>query len=341
MERACPLAEEGVPDAGAALEKQGSAATAIQAAYRGRQSRTADAPRQPASQGEWGECTIYAFTTVMQALLEIRYNTALEEAGCRTLLAAHTGNGGVWPDAVGDKINALGAALKVKAAAPRPELYQLRVDGTKRTDFDKLCEECEERDGLGAFTVVCIRTDTEGHQLHSVAGQKLLGSGDDKTVLAKNSWGSRNPRWDVTRENYDSHYSFTVAITSCWSSSHEQQQCPAETERYRRILADNEQAILARRQPDEVRRLEGELAAARQTIARLEARAARLAAKAPAEARAIEEEERAAEEARRQAQQAREQEAREQEAREVAAVARVEEEARAAGLHVGAMCYML
>ena len=95
------------------------------------------------------------------------------------------------------------------------------------------------------------------------------------------------------------------------------------------------------RQPDEVRRLEGELAAARQTIARLEARAARLAAKAPAEARAIEEEERAAEEARRQAQQAREQEAREQEAREVAAVARVEEEARAAGLHVGAMCYML
>ena len=230
MERARHSAEEGVPDDGAALEKQGSAATAIQAAYRGRQSRTADAPRQPASQGEWGECTIYAFTTVVQALLEIRYNTALEEAGCRTLLAAHTGNGGVWPDAVGDKINALGAALKVKAAAPRPELYQLRVDGTKRTDFDKLCDECEERDGLGAFTVVCIRTDTEGHQLHSVAGQKLLGSGDDKTVLAKNSWGSRNPRWDVTRENYDSHYSFTVAITSCWSSSHEQQQCPAETE---------------------------------------------------------------------------------------------------------------
>ena len=341
MERARHSAEEGVPDDGAALEKQGSAATAIQAAYRGRQSRTADAPRQPASQGEWGECTIYAFTTVVQALLEIRYNTALEEAGCRTLLAAHTGNGGVWPDAVGDKINALGAALKVKAAAPRPELYQLRVDGTKRTDFDKLCDECEERDGLGAFTVVCIRTDTEGHQLHSVAGQKLLGSGDDKTVLAKNSWGSRNPRWDVTRENYDSHYSFTVAITSCWSSSHEQQQCPAETERYRRILVDNEQAILSRRQPDEVRRLEGELAAAHQTIARLEARVARLAAKAPAEARAIEEEERAAEEARRQAQQAREQEAREQEAREAAAVARVEEEARAAGLHVGAMCYML
>ena len=341
MERARHSAEEGVPDDGAALEKQGSAATAIQAAYRGRQSRTADAPRQPASQGEWGECTIYAFTTVVQALLEIRYNTALEEAGCRTLLAAHTGNGGVWPDAVGDKINALGAALKVKAAAPRPELYQLRVDGTKRTDFDKLCDECEERDGLGAFTVVCIRTDTEGHQLHSVAGQKLLGSGDDKTVLAKNSWGSRNPRWDVTRENYDSHYSFTVAITSCWSSSHEQQQCPAETERYRRILVDNEQAILARRQPDEVRRLEGELAAAHQTIARLEARVARLAAKAPAEARAIQEEERAEEEARRQAQEAREQEAREQEAREAAAVARVEEEARAAGLHVGAMCYML
>ena len=210
------LAEEGVPDIGGdALTKQSSSATSIQAAYRGWQSRTVDAPRQPESQGEWGECTIYAFTTVMQAQLEIRYNTALDEAGCRTLLAAHTGNGGVWPDAVGDKINSLGRDLKVKAAAPRPELYRLRITGSKITDFDKLCDECEEMDGLGAFTVICIRTDTEGHQLHSVAGEKLVGGGaDEKTVVAKNSWGSRNPRWDVTHANYEDWSAFEPSITT-------------------------------------------------------------------------------------------------------------------------------
>lgn len=337
------LAEEGVPDIGSdALTKQSSAATSIQAVYRGWQTRTEDAPRQPQSQGEWGECTIYAFTTVMQAQLEIRYNTALDEAGCRTLLAAHTGNGGVWPDAVGDKINALGGALKVKAAAPRPELYRLRIIGSKIADFDKLCAECEERDGLGAFTVICIRTETEGHQLHSVAGEKLVGGADEKTVVAKNSWGSRNPRWDVTRANYDSHFTFDIEIEECWSTSLEVQPLPAETERYRRILEDNRQTIIARkRQPDEVQRLEGEVAAAKQTIAKLEAKVRRLAIACPAEAKAIEAEEQALQEAERHAQMVREREAEAERLRLDQLAARVEADANAAGLSVGKLCYML
>eukprot|EP01043_Picozoa_sp_COSAG02_P058289 COSAG02_NODE_7229_length_3108_cov_2.800598_1_plen_387_part_00 len=337
-----PSAEEGEPDlGGVALSKQ-SSATLIQAVYRGRQSRTANAPRQPGSQGEWGECTIYAFTTVMQAQLEIRYNTALDEAGCRTLLAAHTGNGGVWPDEVGDKINALGSALKVKAAAPRPELYRLRIVGSKLTDFDRLCDECEERDGLGAFTVICIRTDTEGHQLHSVAGQRLVRGASEKTVVANNSWGSRKPRWDVTRGNYDSHFTFVVEIEECWSTDHELQPLPAETERYRRILEDNRQAIIARqRQPNEMRRLESELAAARETVAKLQTKINRLAAACPAEAQAIEAEEQAMEEAERQAQKTRVREAEEERLRLEQATAQVEADARAAGLMVGSLCYML
>ena len=98
--------------------------------------------------------------------------------------------------------------------------------------------------------MICIRTETEGHQLHSVAGEKLVGGADEKTVVAKNSWGSRNPRWDVTRANYDSHFTFDIEIEECWSTSLEVQPLPAETERYRRILEDNRQTIIARkRQP--------------------------------------------------------------------------------------------
>ena len=78
------FAQEGVPPAGggSALTQQSSAATSIQARWR--QTRTAEPPRTPASQGEWGECTIYAFTAVLQAQLEIKYNTALDEDWCRS-----------------------------------------------------------------------------------------------------------------------------------------------------------------------------------------------------------------------------------------------------------------
>ena len=69
------FAQEGVPPAGggSALTQQSSAATSIQARWR--QTRTAEPPRTPASQGEWGECTIYAFTAVLQAQLEIGVHT--------------------------------------------------------------------------------------------------------------------------------------------------------------------------------------------------------------------------------------------------------------------------
>eukprot|EP01046_Picozoa_sp_COSAG06_P061458 COSAG06_NODE_13492_length_1252_cov_2.040763_1_plen_326_part_10 len=179
---------------------------------------------------------------MVQDQLELKYNTALDEEQCRVLLSAHTGNGGVWPDAVGAKINELGARLKLKALAPRPELYQLRVTGAKVTDFARLCADGIERDGL-AFSVAVIQTSTEGHGLHSVATHKVMQRPAGPVILAKNSWGGRNPRWEVTHANYNSHYTFDVEIVACWSSANELTVKPEVTEAYRGILRENQDKV--------------------------------------------------------------------------------------------------
>eukprot|EP01045_Picozoa_sp_COSAG04_P031874 COSAG04_NODE_6058_length_1420_cov_1.711582_1_plen_229_part_10 len=194
-------------------------------------------PREPANQQQWGECTIYAFATVAQELLQVKYNTALDEAQCRALLAAHTGNGGVWPDAVGAKINALGDGLKIKAAAPRAQLYQLRISGAKATGFDRLCADAAERARLGAFSVAVIRTSAAGHELHSVAAYMTVQRAGDPVVLAKNSWGGNMPRYEVTPANYDSHYTFDVEIVKCWTSGNERTAVPPVTAAYTSILS--------------------------------------------------------------------------------------------------------
>ena len=201
----------------------------------------APAPREPANQQEWGECTIYAFTAVAQEQLEIKYNTALDELDTRAALTRFCeAFAGVWPHDVGEKVNALGEGLKIKAAAPRAELYQLHITGAKVTDFDQLCDDGAAKDGLGAFSVAVIRTRAAGHGLHSVAAHKVMHRPDgQRVVLAKNSWGSQNPRWEVTRANYNSHYTFDVEIEACWSSANRPTGKPAVTEAYRGILREN------------------------------------------------------------------------------------------------------
>ena len=74
-------------------------------------------PREPQNQQEWGECTIYAFTTVVQEQLLVKYNTALDESDTRSALTRFCeAYNGVWPHAVGEKVNEFGAWLKIKAA---------------------------------------------------------------------------------------------------------------------------------------------------------------------------------------------------------------------------------
>ena len=212
-------------------------------------------PREPANQQQWGECTIYAFTTVAQELLEVKYNTALDELDTRAALTRFCeAFAGVWPDAVGAKINALGEELKIKAAAPRAELYQLRISGAKVTGFERLCADAAERARLGAFSVAVIRTSAAGHGLHSVAAHARAGP---QSVLAKNSWGGERPRYEVTPANYDSHYTFDVEIVKCWTSGNERTAVPPVTAGYTSILSENRNAAaeeeLRRRRSAEAR----------------------------------------------------------------------------------------
>ena len=163
-------------------------------------------PRAAANQGEWGECTIFAFTEVVQDHLEVRFNTSLDERDTRSALTRPCNAfDGVWPEAVGAKINELGAGLKLKAKSPRPELYQLQIAGAKVTDFDSLCADAEAKAGAGAFSVVVIRPDhTPPDNLHSVAAHTLIQEATGPLILAKNSWGGNVPRYKVSRANYDS-----------------------------------------------------------------------------------------------------------------------------------------
>ena len=198
-------------------------------------------PRAAANQGEWGECTIFAFTEVVQDHLEVRFNTSLDERDTRSALTRPCNAfDGVWPEAVGAKINELGAGLKLKAKSPRPELYQLQIAGAKVTDFDTLCADAEAKAGAGAFSVVVIRTDhTPPDNLHSVAAHTLIQEATGPLILAKNSWGGNVPRYKVSRANYDSHYTFDVKIVGCWKPSGDQQPAPVEAEAYRSILRGN------------------------------------------------------------------------------------------------------
>ena len=179
----------------------------------------------PLNQGEWGECVIYAATTVIQEQLNHKYDTAIEDAECIALLTpllsafAGAAGGHQVVEAVNRKLSEPAGpggqhALLFHSAKGRQhaELYALRMRGAKQVSFAGLCRDADERDGLGAFAVVCIRTSTQGHAGHAVAAYKHVRTQAGDVVLARNSWGGQQPVFQVTAENYIHHCTFGVDI---------------------------------------------------------------------------------------------------------------------------------
>ena len=87
----------------------------------------------------------------------------------------------------------------------------MKVKGAKVEDFAKLCGDVAEMEDLGG----CVAVIGPPNDRHAVAAQRVLQRPGGQVVVAKNSWGSKSPRMDVTPENYDSHYRFDVEIVKC------------------------------------------------------------------------------------------------------------------------------
>ena len=179
----------------------------------------------PLNQGQWGECVIYAATTVIQEQLNHKYDTAIKDEECIALLTplvkAYAGAAGghkvveVVNSKLAEPVGAGGQhALLFHSANGKQhsELYALRMRGAKQASFNGLCRDADERDGLGAFAVVAVRTSTQGHLGHAVAAYKHVRTQAGDVVLARNSWGGQQPVFQVTAENYIHHCTFGVDI---------------------------------------------------------------------------------------------------------------------------------
>jgi hypothetical protein len=108
----------------------------------------APAPRLPANQGQWGECTLFAMTKVVSELLQEKYHDfTVDDDLLRGLLImeaqklpGNVSQNGVWPDKIATMIHTLGVHFKLRTVAPEAGWCQIRFDKpfAKVTSFDAL-----------------------------------------------------------------------------------------------------------------------------------------------------------------------------------------------------------
>jgi hypothetical protein len=89
--------------------------------------------------------------------------------------------------------------------------YNVVVDARKIEDFDAACFEMKMAEYMKMFMTCKMKTDTAGHEYHSVALIACMPSG--KELQALNSWGPRNVHMEVSDKNFVYAMTFDVRIT--------------------------------------------------------------------------------------------------------------------------------
>jgi hypothetical protein len=165
-------------------------------------------PREPADQGQFGECVAYAMLKVIEEQLMFKYGIAIDfEKHIEQMVTWMGAEEGTWPDAAASKFNQELREVKNLAKTQR---LGIKITATKFTDFDQFTRLVDASRG-DYNMVVIVRTKVGGHGLHALAAKSMLpGSAD--VVRCMNSWGDTQPVYKATRENMDSFFVINTMI---------------------------------------------------------------------------------------------------------------------------------
>ena len=173
-------------------------------------------------QGDLGTCTVYATLLLVAAQLAFKYDKIIDLPGAIERLSercdAYAGSNIelVVKHLMAQDAN--GRQFRVKVTGIDTTWVTLKIISEKKTDFDHLY--ALTAGALRQKAVILIKTDVKKHTMHAVvASDRYLDETGKKYVTAQNSWGGRQPTFNVDSETlYQCHYTMEVEIIEEYES---------------------------------------------------------------------------------------------------------------------------
>ena len=112
----------------------------------------------------------------------------------------------------------------------------------RRRHFDALCEHVARLNGV-ASAVCAIRTNCE-HGRHACAPFMVVGSGDERRVLARNSTGGKNPILEISVNNFAWWMTLDPVVLGVWDAYNREMELPEQSPWYLRSQKQSQPAAV-------------------------------------------------------------------------------------------------